>query len=123
MKIINPTDLKVEVVIEGQEYSIEPQGSLEGVSAVVATNWKTHTHNFLILEEEVGEAVQEDSEEVEEVVEEEEETEEEEKEELDLEKLSRNELDAIAIDLELNPEDYRTKKDVADAILEATDGN
>ena len=49
MKVNNPTDQKIEVVINGTSYSIEPKSSLGGVPTEHAERWQKMTHNFLIV--------------------------------------------------------------------------
>ena len=49
MKIINPTESKLEVIIRGTNYSIEPNGTLNNISAEDALYWKSKLHEFLIV--------------------------------------------------------------------------
>ena len=47
MKIINPTTSKIEVIIHGNNYSIEPLGVLTNVPPEDALYWKTNLHLFM----------------------------------------------------------------------------
>lgn len=51
MKIINPTDKKLEMQFEGTTYSVEAEDSTE-VSNKVATHWKKNVHSFIVIETE-----------------------------------------------------------------------
>jgi hypothetical protein len=71
MKIVNPTDSDVYVVIEGTEYSIPARGEITGVKEEHAFHWKKRVHGFLQVQPEpkaekpkVEEAVEEVAEEV-----------------------------------------------------------
>lgn len=50
MKVINPTDSKIEIQFRGVGYSIEANGEAEILDAA-ALYWKSMIHNFIILEE------------------------------------------------------------------------
>ena len=50
MKITNPIDKKIEVVIKGSKYSIEANGSID-LPKEIAIFWKDKIHQFLLLSE------------------------------------------------------------------------
>ncbi len=49
MKIINPTENKLEMQFEGTTYTVEADDSTE-VSEKVATHWKENVHSFIVVE-------------------------------------------------------------------------
>lgn len=118
MKITNTTKQEISVKIKGTEYVLESEGSLSNVPVSHATYWLS-LHPFLESEsegsDEVKEVVEEVTEEVEKV-EVEEVAEEVESVEVVLEDLKREELDEIATELGLKPEDFKNKKDIIKAI-------
>lgn len=52
MKIKNPTNNQLNVVIRGVQYYIKANGTLSGVPASDAVYWRDRLHNFLEIEEE-----------------------------------------------------------------------
>jgi hypothetical protein len=51
MRIKNPTDVNISVVVMGSKYSINANGILSNVSEVHAKYWRDNIHNFLQLSE------------------------------------------------------------------------
>lgn len=68
MKIINPTDNKIEIQIKGIQYSIEPKDFITGIADDVASHWKD-IHGFLTMEvEKIETPIEEDIEPIQEEV-------------------------------------------------------
>ena len=118
MIIKNPTDNEIKVTYKGTKFSCEANG-ITYVKSVIATFWK-EIHGFIIVQE--GPEVDPRNETIEETEEEaknesEKKSEKKEgKEELDLESLSREELDAVAVELGLDPSEYKNKPEIITAI-------
>lgn len=64
MKIVNPTDSRIAVTIEGDDYVLEAKGGLTGIPEPHAKYWKERLHSFLVIMEEdyPEEVVEEDKE-------------------------------------------------------------
>ena len=55
MKIINPTDKEISVVIKGTSYTLPASGFIPNVPDQDAEDWQTKTHQFIKLEKDVVE--------------------------------------------------------------------
>lgn len=108
-KVYNPTKEEVRIQLDGTVYSVKGESESENLDENIILRWKD-VHNFLVIRESsVDSPKVEDS------------TEEEDKEEeVDIMSLKRDELDALATELQINPKDYSNKKDLAEAIAEVT---
>lgn len=49
MKITNPTKNKIDVLLRGKIYSIEPEGVLNNIPEDIAREWQEEHHKFLVL--------------------------------------------------------------------------
>lgn len=59
MIVRNPTEVQISVTIKGTTYEIEPKGSIMGVPEEHAVEWRTSTHQFIVIEpEDVAEVVE-----------------------------------------------------------------
>lgn len=52
MIVTNPTAVAIEMTLKGNVYRIPANGSINNVPADVADDWKTRTHEFIIVEDE-----------------------------------------------------------------------
>ena len=112
MKVINTTDKEIKVSFKGNHYVLPANGECN-VSKEDAKSWK-EIQPFLTFEDGEAEEIKEEvKEEIKEDVEEEKE---DNGGEIDLGSLSRKELDNIAEEMGLNPEDYANKGEVIEAI-------
>lgn len=50
MIVKNPTDKDIEMTFKGIVYKVAANGSLKNVPSDVADDWKTRTHEFIIVE-------------------------------------------------------------------------
>lgn len=75
MKVYNPTDKSITVMIKGDTYTVGADSAISNVPSEVADYWVSSLHNFLVISEDTvtPEVIEEVKEEVKEVVEEKEE--------------------------------------------------
>ncbi|NHZ84757.1 MAG: hypothetical protein GWP19_02630 [Planctomycetia bacterium] len=129
MKIKNPTKDTIKVQINGNIYEIEGNGELFDIPQVDAEYWKKNIHHFMIISEENEEEETDINQTIDlpvedkEVISDEEVTTDDDTETttkedpIDLNELSRKKLDEVAKQMDLNPEDYKNRKEVIEAII------
>lgn len=140
--LYNPHSEQVNCMYRGEQYSI-PAGEyiklLTSFDEEAAKYWKDNIHNFLVIktvnldenpkqnetsneETEREEVEPQGTSESGETMVAETETQDSEEDDTVDESMKRDELDAIALTLSLNPSDYINKKELADAINETKNG-
>jgi len=102
MKIINPTDDTLTIKFKGLDYEVGPKGVLSDVPEEVAEYWKEKIHNFISIEKDGVEGVESPEATVDAPVE--------------LDKLSRGDLDKLAEEVGLDASEFSNKKELIEAL-------